>query len=168
MSHTIDQFTISVDPRQVPPSTQLKMVGPKLHGIKVTEAKLNYHGSVTIDSDILEAAGLLPMEFVYIWNKNSGTRISTYVLPGERGSGVCCLNGAAARSCQVGDEVIITSERMINFSDIQDYQTRVLTFLNSSGIINAIADKLQYQIVRVKSPDSDSNKVGFQFTLAEN
>ena len=82
-----------------------EIIAGKLHGIRVTESKLNYHGSITIDTDILEAAHMLPLEFVYIWNKTTGERISTYVLPGERGSGVCCLNGAAARTCQVDDEL---------------------------------------------------------------
>lgn len=80
-----------------------KIVAGKLHGIHVTEANLDYHGSITLDPDHCEEAGLLPMEFVEIWNKNSGARISTYVIPGERGSRSCILNGAAARTCQPGD-----------------------------------------------------------------
>src|SRR3546814_17479184 len=84
-----------------------KVVRGKLHGIRVTGADLDYHGSITLDPDHCEAAGILPMEFVDIWNKNSGARISTYVIYGERGSRCCILNGAAARPCQRGDEVII-------------------------------------------------------------
>src|SRR3546814_2127259 len=84
-----------------------KVVRGKLHGIRVTGADLDYHGSITLDPDHCEAAGILPMEFVDIWNKNSGARISTYVIYGERGSRCCILNGAAARTCQRGDEVII-------------------------------------------------------------
>ena len=98
----------------------IRVVGAKLHGIVVTESKLNYHGSITIDTDILEAARLLPLEYVYIWNKHSGSRIETYVLPGPRGSGVVCLNGAAARTCQVGDEIIVASSREIPVSDYHD------------------------------------------------
>ena len=75
-----------------------EVIAAKLHGIRVTESKLNYHGSITIDADILEAAHMLPLEFVYIWNKATGARISTYVLPGKRGSGVCCLNGGRRRA----------------------------------------------------------------------
>ncbi|HEY9572870.1 MAG TPA: aspartate 1-decarboxylase, partial [Pusillimonas sp.] len=82
-----------------------KVVRGKLHGIRVTGADLDYHGSITLDPDHCEAAGILPMEFVDIWNKNSGARISTYVIYGERGSRCCILNGAAARTCQRGDEV---------------------------------------------------------------
>src|SRR5690606_5635380 len=77
-----------------------KVVRGKLHGIRVTGADLNYHGSITLDPDHCEAAGILPMEFVDIWNKASGARISTYVIYGERGSRCCILNGAAARTCQ--------------------------------------------------------------------
>src|SRR5690606_31511162 len=83
-----------------------KVVRGKLHGIRVTGADLDYHGSITLDPDHCEAAGILPMEFVDIWNKNSGARLSTYVIYGERGSRCCILNGAAARTCQRGDEVI--------------------------------------------------------------
>src|SRR3977135_3840560 len=84
-----------------------KVVGGNLHGIRVTEANLDYHGSITLDPDHCEAAGILPLEFVEIWNKNSGARISTYVILGERGSRCCIVNGAAARTCQRGDELII-------------------------------------------------------------
>ncbi|NRP70011.1 Aspartate 1-decarboxylase 2 [Ensifer psoraleae] len=81
-----------------------KLVAGKLHGIYVTEANLNYHGSITLDPDHCEEAGILPMEFVEIWNRNSGARISTYVILGERGSRCCVLNGATARTCQPGDQ----------------------------------------------------------------
>jgi aspartate 1-decarboxylase len=86
-----------------------KLIGGKLHGIRVTQSNLDYHGSITLDPDHCEAAGILPLEFVEIWNKNSGARISTYVILGERGSRCCIMNGAAARTCQQGDELIICS-----------------------------------------------------------
>ena len=112
------------------------------HGIK-----LNYHGSITIDTDILEAARLLPLEYVYIWNKHSGSRIETYVLPGPRGSGVVCLNGAAARTCQVGDEIIVASSREIPVSDYHDgFSCRVLTFDQSGELPNRVAEKLEYRV----------------------
>ena len=75
-----------------------KIIAAKLHGLKVTGADLNYHGSITLDPDHCEQAGILPLEFVEIWNKSSGARISTYVILGERGSRCCVLNGAAAAS----------------------------------------------------------------------
>lgn len=136
---------------------RLTFTGPKLHGVRVTESALNYHGSITIDADILEASGILPLEFVNIWNKASGARISTYVLPGTRNSGIICLNGAAARTCQVGDEVIITAERSLGSEALphgpgnpQDavpfrYSTRVLTFCHDERV-NRIDQILRYSL----------------------
>lgn len=81
----------------------------KIHRVKVTQADLNYIGSITIDEDLLEAANIMEGEKVQIVNNNNGERIETYTIRGERGSGVICLNGAAARRVQVGDIVIIIS-----------------------------------------------------------
>ncbi|WP_425093332.1 aspartate 1-decarboxylase [Tropicimonas sp. S265A] len=105
-----------------------KFVAAKLHGITVTEADLDYHGSITLDPDHAEAAGILPMEFVDIWNKASGARISTYVIYGARGSRCCVLNGAAARTCQVGDQVIIASSDFLEAEAAFDIAPTVLTF----------------------------------------
>ncbi len=140
------------------PELRLNFTGPKLHGVRVTESALHYHGSVTIDADILEASGLLPLEFVNIWNKSSGARISTYVLPGTRNSGLVCLNGAAARTCQVGDEVIITAERGLGAEALPrppasradepfSYATRVLTFRHDERV-NQIDTILRYTLTR--------------------
>ena len=87
----------------------LQMFKSKIHRVKVTEANLNYVGSITIDEDLMEAANLLEGEKVQIVNNNNGERIGTYVIRGERGSGTICLNGAAARRAEVGDVVIIIS-----------------------------------------------------------
>ena len=119
-----------------------KLVAGKLHGIHVTEANLNYHGSITLDPDHCEAAGILPMEFVEIWNKNSGARISTYVILGERGSRCCILNGAAARTCQPGDQVIICNSVYLDESRITDLKPTVLTFDEN----NHIRDRLTYSV----------------------
>ncbi|AWM28520.1 aspartate 1-decarboxylase [Sinorhizobium fredii] len=119
-----------------------KLVAGKLHGIRVTEANLNYHGSITLDPDHCEAAGILPMEFVEIWNKNSGARISTYVILGERGSRCCILNGAAARTCQPGDQVIICNSVYLDESRITDLKPTVLTFDDN----NHIRDRLTYSV----------------------
>ncbi|MEY9324751.1 aspartate 1-decarboxylase [Sinorhizobium fredii] len=119
-----------------------KLVAGKLHGIYVTEANLNYHGSITLDPDHCEAAGILPMEFVEIWNKNSGARISTYVILGERGSRCCILNGAAARTCQPGDQVIICNSVYLDESRIPDLKPTVLTFDDN----NHIRDRLTYSV----------------------
>ena len=86
----------------------------KLHGLRVTGADLGYEGSIALDPEHYELAGMLPFEFVDVWNKNSGARISTYVIAGERGSRCCVLNGAAARTCAVGDELIIAARVRLN------------------------------------------------------
>lgn len=121
-----------------------KIVAGKLHGIHVTEANLNYHGSITLDPDHCEAAGILPMEFVEIWNKNSGARISTYVILGERGSRCCILNGAAARTCQAGDQIIICNSVYVDERQLTSLKPRVLTF----DADNHIRDRLSYSVER--------------------
>lgn len=121
-----------------------KIVAGKLHGIHVTEANLNYHGSITLDPDHCEAAGILPMEFVEIWNKNSGARISTYVILGERGSRCCILNGAAARTCQAGDQIIICNAVYVDERQLTSLKPRVLTF----DADNHIRERLSYSVER--------------------
>ena len=81
----------------------VQILKSKIHRAVVTEANLNYIGSITIDAELLDKAGILPNEKVYIVNNNNGERFETYVIPGERNSGVICLNGAAARKAEVGD-----------------------------------------------------------------
>lgn len=85
----------------------LSLLKSKIHCARVTEANLHYMGSITIDEDLMDAAGLVPHEHVHVVNNNNGERIETYVIKGPRGSGCICLNGAAARKFQVGDEIII-------------------------------------------------------------
>lgn len=121
-----------------------KIVRAKLHGIRVTGADLDYHGSITLDPDHCEAAGILPMEFVDIWNKNSGARISTYVIYGERGSRCCILNGAAARTCQRGDEVIIANSEYIQEAELEHIKPVVLTFHPD----NSVRERLGYSVGR--------------------
>ncbi|KQU86258.1 aspartate decarboxylase [Mesorhizobium sp. Root102] len=119
-----------------------KLVAGKLHGIYVTEANLNYHGSITLDPDHCEAAGILPMEFVEIWNKNSGARISTYVILGERGSRCCILNGAAARTCQPDDQIIVCNSIYLDEAHITSLKPRIVTFDQD----NHILDRLSYSV----------------------
>ena len=121
-----------------------KVVRGKLHGIRVTGADLEYHGSITLDPDHCEAAGILPMEFVDIWNKNSGARISTYVIYGERGSKCCILNGAAARTCQRGDEVIICNSVYVTEQELEVIKPVILTFHPD----NSIDEQLGYDVYR--------------------
>lgn len=106
----------------------------KLHRATVTEANLNYVGSVTIDEDLLDAAGILPGEKVQIVNNNNGARLETYTIKGERGSGVVCLNGAAARLVQPGDQVIIIAYCMLSMEEAKSFEPNVV-FLNSENKI---------------------------------
>lgn len=121
-----------------------KVIGGKLHGLRVTEANLDYHGSITLDPEHCEAAGILPLEFVEIWNKNSGARISTYVILGERGSRCCILNGAAARTCQKGDELIICSSLYIDAEELEGLSPSIVVFDAS----NRIVDRLRYSVTK--------------------
>jgi aspartate 1-decarboxylase len=119
-------------------------VRAKLHGVRVTGADLNYHGSITLDADLCREAGLDPLEFVEIWNKMSGARISTYVIYGEAGSRCCILNGAAARTCQVGDEVIIAAATYGGVDDVIARKPKVLIF----GDGNEVSDRVVYDVFR--------------------
>ena len=88
---------------------QIQVVKSKIHRVKVTQAELNYVGSITIDEALLEAAGIMENEKVQIVNNNNGERIETYAIKGKRNTGIICLNGAAARKAQPGDIIIIIS-----------------------------------------------------------
>lgn len=114
----------------------------KLHGIRVTGAELNYHGSITLDPEICDRAGIEPLEFVDIWNRASGARLSTYVIFGEPGSRCCVLNGAAARTCQVGDPVIIAASEYATSDRLTQLRPVVLTF----DADNQIDQVLRYEI----------------------
>lgn len=98
----------------------------KIHRATVTEANLDYEGSVTIDGDLMEAADLVPYERVQVVNLNSGTRFESYAITGEPGSGTICLNGAAARLGQVGDRVIIISYAHYDESEIAGHEPRIV------------------------------------------
>ncbi|MGY8631997.1 aspartate 1-decarboxylase [Bradyrhizobium sp. 14AA] len=121
-----------------------KVLAAKLHGIHVTEANLHYHGSITLDPEQCHEAGILPMEFVEIWNKNSGARISTYVIFGAAGSRCCVLNGAAARTCQAGDQIIVCSSTYVDEREIARLRPRILTFDRH----NHISDRMTYSVTR--------------------
>lgn len=101
------------------------MMNGKIHRATVTEANLNYVGSITIDQDILDAVGMVENEKVAIVNNNNGARLETYIIPGKRGSGVICLNGAAARLVQEGDIVIIISYVMIPEEKVAEHKPKV-------------------------------------------
>ena len=98
----------------------------KIHRAVVTQARLDYMGSITIDEDLLDAAGILPGEKVQIVNNNNGERLETYTIAGERGSGVICLNGAAARKAQVGDVVIIIAYGLMDAKEAKQNEPKVV------------------------------------------
>lgn len=116
------------------------MMKSKIHRATVTEANLKYVGSITIDRDLIEAADILPNEKVQIVNNNNGARMETYVIPGEPGSGTICLNGAAARLVQVGDEVIIISYGIFTDEASRAYQPKVI-FVDSANKIVKCTDE---------------------------
>ena len=113
------------------------MLGGKIHRATVTEADLNYVGSITIDQDLLDAAGICVNEKVQIVNNNNGARLETYTIPGERGSGVICLNGAAARLVQKGDIVIIMSYVLMRNEEAKNHEPKVV-LVNEQNKIRGI------------------------------
>lgn len=117
------------------------MMNGKIHRATVTEANLNYVGSITIDEDLLDAAGMMPNEKVQIVNNNNGARLETYIIPGARGSGVICLNGAAARLVQPGDTVIIISYVLVAEENVKEHKPKVLIM----DADNRIADLLHQE-----------------------
>jgi aspartate 1-decarboxylase len=100
----------------------IEVLKSKIHRVKVTQAELNYVGSITIDEDLIDAANIIPNEKVQIVNNNNGARFETYVIKGERGSGIVCLNGAAARLAQVGDIVIIISYASMDMEEARKFE----------------------------------------------
>ena len=105
---------------------QREMLKSKIHRVTVTQAELYYEGSITIDTDLLEAADILPYEKVQVLNFNTGTRLDTYTIEGTAGSGTICLNGPAARLGTVGDEVIIVSYVHLPDEDIKRFKPKVV------------------------------------------
>lgn len=104
----------------------IQVLKSKIHRVAVTEANLDYIGSITIDSSLMEAAGIYPGEHVYIVDNNNGARLETYAIPGEAGSGVVCLNGAAARLVQPGDVVIIMAYATVTPEEAATFKPKVI------------------------------------------
>jgi aspartate 1-decarboxylase len=117
------------------------MMNSKIHRATVTQADLNYVGSITIDEDILDAVGMLPNEKVHIVNNNNGARFETYIIAGERGSGVICVNGAAARLVQRGDIVIIISYVYVDNEEAKNHKPTVAIM----GEGNIIKEMISYE-----------------------
>ena len=109
----------------------IEVLKSKLHCVQVTEANLNYMGSITIDEDLMDAANLIAGEKVQVVDNNNGERFETYIIKGERGSGSVCLNGAAARKVQVGDTIIIISYAMMDFEEAKTFKPSVVFPLNN-------------------------------------
>nr|WP_106784725.1 aspartate 1-decarboxylase [Lysinibacillus timonensis] len=117
------------------------MMNSKIHRAQVTQADLNYVGSITIDQDILDAVGMLPNEKVHIVNNNNGARFETYIIAGKRGSGVICVNGAAARLVQKGDIIIIISYVYVDNNEAANHKPTVAIM----GENNSIKEMINYE-----------------------
>lgn len=105
---------------------QIEVLKSKIHCARVTESNLHYMGSITIDEDLMDAAGMIAGERVFIADNNNGERFDTYIIKGPRGTGCICLNGAAARKVQVGDEVIIMSYAQLDFEEAKTFKPKVI------------------------------------------
>ena len=101
---------------------QIEVLKSKIHRAVITEANLNYVGSITIDEELIEAANIVENEKVQVVNVNNGERLETYVIRGKRGSGICCLNGPAARKGMVGDVVVIISYASMDFNEAKKFK----------------------------------------------
>jgi aspartate 1-decarboxylase len=133
----------------------LQVIRAKLHGLRVTGADLNYHGSISLDPEQCRLAGIYPLEFVEIWNKNSGARLTTYVIFGEAGSRCCVLNGAAARTCQKGDEIIIAASTYCEPINLYGIKPRIVTFKAD----NEVDQILHYDVFKSDAADFDFRTV---------
>lgn len=117
----------------------VNMLKAKIHRAKVTQAQLDYVGSITVDSELLEASGILEYEKVLIVDISNGSRFETYTIAGERGSGVMCLNGAAARCVSLGDKIIIMAFCQMEESEARDFKPKVV-FVDDNNNISEITN----------------------------
>ncbi|NGP87444.1 aspartate 1-decarboxylase [Fodinibius halophilus] len=122
---------------------KLTMFKSKLHQMKVTEANLHYEGSITIDKELLDKADLLPYEKVQVVNITNGERLETYTIPGEAGSRVCCLNGAAARKTEIGDRVIIISYAEMTPEEAEEFKPTVV-IVDENNDPKTVVDETEY------------------------
>lgn len=105
---------------------QIQILKSKIHRVKVTQAELNYAGSITIDEDLMDEANIIAHEKVHVVNVNNGERFETYVIKGGRKTGVVCLNGPAARKAQVGDIIIIISYAVMDFEEAKNWKPQLV------------------------------------------
>ncbi len=122
---------------------KVTMFKSKLHQLKVTEADLHYEGSITIDAELLEKAGILPYEKVQVLNITNGSRLETYTIAGKRGSRVCCLNGAAARLTQIGDRLIVISYTEMSQKEAQKHKPKVV-IVDGNNEPKTVVDETEY------------------------
>lgn len=113
----------------------IEVIKSKIHRIKITQAELHYVGSITIDEDLLDAANMIENEKVQVLNLNNGERLETYIIKGQRGSGIVCMNGPAARKMQVGDVVIVISYASMPFEDAKTWKPS-LVFPTENNTLN--------------------------------
>ncbi|MGD7045410.1 aspartate 1-decarboxylase [Jeotgalibacillus proteolyticus] len=123
------------------------MMSGKIHRARVTEANLNYVGSITIDEDIMDAVGILANEKVQIVNNNNGARFETYTIKGKRGSGVMCVNGAAARLVQEGDVIIVISYKLVPDDQAVNHKPKVAIMNEHNDIVDMIAHEPEATIM---------------------
>src|SRR5690625_834382 len=123
------------------------MMKSKIHRARVTEADLNYVGSITIDADLLDEVDILPNEKVQIVNNNNGARFETYVIPGKRGSGVICVNGAAARLVEGGDVIIIIAYALVNDEELHDFRPKIAIMNEHNEIEQFIEEEPPFTVM---------------------
>ncbi len=123
------------------------MMKSKLHRATVTEANLNYVGSITIDEDLMDAVDIWANEKVQVVNNTNGARLETYVIPGPRGSGTICLNGAAARLVQPGDVVIIISYGLMSEEEVRKYNPKVAILNKDNRIVQTLHEEIHATIL---------------------
>lgn len=134
------------------------MMNAKLHNATVTEANLHYIGSITIDQDLLDAVGILPHEKVQVVNNHNGARLETYVISGERGSGTICLNGAAARLVQPGDQVIIIAYCHVKEEETRDHVPKVAVLDEKNRIAHLMHNEPARTILQTPHKTDPNNK----------
>jgi len=123
------------------------MMKSKLHRATVTEANLNYVGSITIDEDLLDIVDMYPNEKVQIVNNNNGARLETYIIAGPRGSGMICLNGAAARLVQPGDKIIIISYAVMTDEEAKRFRPRIAILDENNKVVSMLHEEMHSTIL---------------------
>jgi aspartate 1-decarboxylase len=136
---------------------KLTMFKSKLHQMKVTEANLMYEGSITIDEELLEIANILPYEKVAVVNITNGSRLETYTIPGERGSRVCCMNGAAARLTQIDDRIIVIAYALLESEEAKKHKPTVVIVDENNDPKQILEQSVEGQSYSLKNGHLDSS-----------